>query len=86
MWCVVMNRLGGAIYNASFNYGSYNNGNGWYWVPVPVNVNLCASAPGYYQTCINIGTAPNNPNVYAYFYLNQIPPPPSPPGGGNCWS
>lgn len=84
MWVHVANALGAPLHNATFNYGWSNNGNGWYWVPVPVNQNLCASAPGHYQHCFNVGTAPNDPGVHAWFRLNAIPSPP--PTYGNCWS
>lgn len=85
MWVSVANTAGISILNATFNYGAVNNGNGWYWVPVPVNANLCCQAPGYYQACMNVGTAPNDPNIYAWFRLAAIPAPPPPPHG-NCWS
>jgi hypothetical protein len=85
MWVTVANTLGATIYNATFNYGTYNRGDGWYWVAVPVNVNMCCQAPGYYQACFNVGTAPNDSSIYGWFRLNAIPAPPPPPYG-NCWS
>lgn len=85
MWCYVMTTLGTPISNASFNFPTANEGSGWYWVQVGDYQNVCASAPGYYSTCGNDGTAPDNNSVYMWFKLAAIPTPPPPPYG-NCWS